>query len=359
MRYRFLSSMGALAVVAAVMPLPAAGQAPATAAKTAAPARTTKPYTQAKTPWGDPDLQGIWNNATSTPMQRPAGVGEKGVLTEQEADQFAEELAENLNRDRRDGGPEADVARAYNEHWMDARRLEAVKDRRTSLIVDPPNGRIPPLVPLTPERIKARDTRAAAGAAFLAGAPTDPEETAPPFRCIIRTDLPPYLPIIYNNDFQIFQSPGFVAIAPEMIHSARIIPLDGRPHLGKTLLQWLGDTRGHWEGNTLVVETTNFRRDTGAVYQNANPDTFKITERFTRVDADRINYEFTVSDPTTWTRPWTAMIPWNKADGQLFEYACHEGNYDMVHLMAGGRKREKEGQTIAAPVRPGAGNEER
>src|SRR2546422_599110 len=169
MRYRFLSAVGVLAGVAALMSVPVAAKTRATPAKTTAAAKTTKPYSQPKTPWGDPDLQGIWNNATSTPLQRPAGVGEKGVLSEQEADQFAEELAENLNRDRRDGGPEVDVARAYNEHWMDARRLEATKDRRTSLIIDPPDGRIPPLVPLTPERIKTRDARAQAGAAFLAG----------------------------------------------------------------------------------------------------------------------------------------------------------------------------------------------
>ena len=356
MSHRCSISTGALAgaiVVASLVAVPVAGQAPARAT---APA---KAYTPPKTPWGDPDLQGIWNDATSTPLQRPAGVGEKGVLTEQEADACAEELAENLNRDRRDGGPEADVNRAYNEHWMDARRLEATKDRRTSLIIDPPDGRIPPRVPLSPERAKARDARAELNARFLAGMPNDPEDLSLPVRCVIRTDSPPYLPTIYNNDFQIFQSPGFVAIQPEMIHSARIIPVDGRPHLGKTVLQWLGDTRGHWEGNTLVVETTNFRRDDGVMYQNADPDTFKIVERFTRVDADRINYEFTVSDPHTWTKPWSAMIPWNKADGQVYEYACHEGNYDIVHLLAGGRAREKAGEAPPAPARPGAGFDER
>src|SRR5947207_2648988 len=282
MKYRMWFSIAVLAAGLAGFSLLAAGQTakPATQTKAAPkPAPAAKAWTSPKTPWGDPDLQGIWNDATSTPLQRPARLGEKGVLAEQEADQFAEELAENLNRDRRDGGPDADVARAYNEHWMDARRLEATKDRRTSLIIDPPDGRIPPLVPLTPERLKARDARAVAGAAFLAGAPTDPEETAPPFRCIIRTDLPPYLPIIYNNDFQIYQSPGYVAIAPEMIHSARIIPLDGRPHLGKNLRQWLGDTRGRFDGGTLVIETTNFRTDDGVVFQGANPATYRITER--------------------------------------------------------------------------------
>ena len=173
-------------------------------------------------------------------------------------------------------------------------------------------------------------------------------------RCIIRTDSPPYLPIIYNNDFQIFQSPGFVVINPEMIHSARIIPIDGpldkpgqkHPHLGKNLRQWLGDSRGHWEGDTLVVETTNFRPDDGVVFMGADPETFRITERFTRVDATSLNYEFTIEDPHTWTRPWTARIPWSKIDPaeQMYEYACHEDNYDMGHFLIGARERERKGE---------------
>src|SRR3989449_8256977 len=350
MSQRFLTSMGVLAVVIAVMSLPAvplAGQAP-TAAKTTAAARTTtKAYTPPKTPWGDSDLQGIWNDATSTPLQRPARLGEKGVLSAEEADVYAEELAEDLNRDRRDGGPEADVNRAYNEHWMDARRLESTRDRRTSLITDPPDGRIPARVPPTPEVAKARALRQEAGARFVAGLPDDIEDFSLPVRCIIRTDSPPYLPTIYNNDFQIFQSPGFVVIQPEMIHSARIIPVDGRPHLNKDLKLWLGDTRGHWEGNTLVVETTNFRPDDGVIFQNANPETFHITERFSRVDSKTINYEFTVEDPKTWTKPWTAVIPWTKIDPeeQMYEYACHEDNYDIAHFLTGARAREKRGET--------------
>ena len=167
-----------------------------------------------------------------------------------------------------------------------------------------------------------------------------------PVRCVVRTDVPPYLPTIYNNDFQIFQSPGVVAIAPEMIHSARIVPLDGRPHLGANLHQWLGDTRGRFDGDTLVIETTNFRSDDGVVFMGANPATYTITERFTRVAADAINYEFTVADPTTWTRPWTAMIPWTRIDPaeQMYEYACHEDNFDIVHLLSGARRREKVGE---------------
>src|SRR5215468_5149240 len=312
-----------------------------------APKRPPAKPSVLKTPWGDPDLQGVWNDATSTPLQRPSTVGAKDVLSDEEAEEFQQQLANDLSRDRRDGGPEADVNRAYNEHWMDSRRLKITADRRTSLIVDPTDGRIPPLVPLPPEREKARAARAAANARFNAGLPENYLDMSLPVRCIIRTDSPPYLPTIYNNDFQIFQSPGYVVIAPEMIHSARVIPLDGRPHINKNLHQWLGDSRGRWEGNTLVVETTNFRTDDGVIFQNANPETFKITERFSRVDASTINYEFTVEDSKTWTRPWTAVIPWTRIDPaeQMYEYACHEDNYDIVHFLSGARAREKKGET--------------
>jgi hypothetical protein len=327
--------------VFAQAPKPAAQVKPAAKA-----APVDRAWTPPRTPWGDPDLQGVWNNATSTPLERPDRVGAKTVLSDEEAGEFQQELANQLSRDRRDGPAEADVARAYNEHWMDSRRLK-IADRRTSLIVDPPDGHIPALVPPSPERSKAKAAKAASNTRFNAGMPDTYRDFTLPVRCIIRTDSPPYLPIVYNNDLQIFQGPGYVAIAPEMIHSARIIPLDGRPHLGKNLHQWLGDTRGHWEGNTLVVETTNFRHDDGVVFQDANPETFKLVERFTRVGPDTVNYEFTVSDPTTWTRPWTAMLPWTKIDPkeQMYEYACHEDNYDEVHFLAGARAREKKGET--------------
>jgi hypothetical protein len=358
MKYRLRTSMVVLAVVMLLVARAVAGQAPpakpaAAATPTSVPSKPalkrpapTKAWTPARTPWGDPDLQGIWNDATSTPLQRPSARAGKDVLSDEEANEFQQELAFDLTRDRRDGGPEVDVNRAYNDHWMDARRLKITADRRTSLIVDPADGRIPPLVPLSPERQKARAARADANARFNAGMPYSPEEMSLPVRCIIRTDSPPYLPTIYNNDFQIFQSPGFVVIAPEMIHSARVIPLDGRPHLGKNLRQWLGDTRGRFDGRTLVIETTNFRSDDGVVFQGANPATYKITERLTRVAPDAISYEFTVEDPATWTRPWTAMIPWTRIDPaeQMYEYACHEDNFDIVHLLSGARRREKNGE---------------
>jgi len=337
-------AVASFSVMARQNPQPARKAAPAKAPAAAAKAPAAK-WTPPKTPWGDPDLQGVWNDATSTPLQRPNGL-DKDVLNDEEAAGFEAENANNLTRDRRDGGAEADVNRAYNEHWMDARRLKITADHRTSLIVDPPDGRIPPLVPLTPEKQKARDARQVANARFNAGLPDSVYDMSLPVRCIIRTDSPPYLPTIYNNDFQIFQSPGYVVIVPEMIHSARIIPVNGRPHIGKNLRQWLGDTRGRWDGNTLVIETTNFKTDDGVTFQNTNPATFRITERFTRVDAKTINYEFTVEDPQTWTRPWTARIPWVKVDPeeQMYEYACHEDNYDLVHLLGGARIREKNGE---------------
>ena len=344
MSHRLWISISILAVVPL---MPAAGQAPKTEAPRKVAAKNTAPSKKAAvphTPWGDPDLQGVWNDATSTPLQRDIGV--KDVLTDEEAVDFQKSLANDLTRDRRDGGPELDVNRAYNDHWMDSRRLKITADRRTSLIVDPPDGRMPPRVPLPPEREKIRAARAAANDRFNAGLPLNYSDFSLPVQCIIRTDSPPYLPTIYNNDFHIFQSPGFVVINPEMIHSARIIPLDGRPHLGKDLHQWLGDSRGHWDGTTLVVETTNFRKDPGVVFQGANPDTYKITERFSRVDASTLNYEFTIDDPKTWTKPWTAVIPWNKIDPdeQMYEYACHEDNYDIVHFLSGARDRERRGE---------------
>lgn len=349
-----MMSTRSLIAVAILSASTALAQAPKPAAQATTPAKpaakaapTNKQWTPPKTPWGDPDLQGVWNDATSTPLERPGGVSGKTVLGDEEAAEFAQQLEYNLSRDRRDGGNDVDVNRAYNEHWMDARRLKITADKRTSLVVDPPDGRIPARIPLTPEREKARAAQAASNARFNAGMPDNYRDFSLPVRCVIRTDSPPYLPTIYNNDFHIFQSPGYVVIAPEMIHSARIIPVDGRPHLGKNLHQWLGDTRGHWEGNTLVIETTNFRTDTGVIFQNANPETYKIVERFTRVAPDSINYEFTISDPTTWSKPWTALIPWNKIDPneQMYEYACHEDNYDEVHFLSGARAREKKGET--------------
>jgi hypothetical protein len=352
----------AIAVVS-FLAVPIAGQSPtgapsaaATAAKPAT-AAAAKTYTPPKTAWGDPDLQGIYNYATSTPLQRPLRLGEKTTLSEDEAAEVQEELAENLTRDRRDGGNQADVSRAYNDHWMDAQRLLLTKDKRTSLIVDPPDGRLPARVqhPVTPEMERERAARDMSNRRFNAGFFESYKDMDVGNRCIIRRRNEggghPYLPAIYNNMAQIFQSPGYVVIYAEMIHFARIIPIDGRPHLPKNVETWLGDARGRWEGNTLVVETSNFLSNsdvgrTAVVYGNADPKAFKMTERFTRVDANTINYEVAMSDPNTWTRPFTIAVPWNKTQEQIYEYQCLEMNYDMYHWLAGARAREARGEVF-------------
>jgi len=364
MSHRFLTSLSVLAVVSLLV-MPVAGQAPVAAPK--APANTTaaqkagaaqkttdaaKPWTPPRTPWGDPDLQGIYNYATSTPLQRPRQLGEKQVLSEDEAADLQEELAENLTRDRRDGGAQADVSRAYNDHWMDPKRLLLTADKRTSLIVDPPDGRLPPRLPqkVSPEERAARDL---SNKRFNAGFFESYKDMDVGNRCIIRRRNEggghPYLPAIYNNMAQIFQTPGYVVIYSEMIHFSRIIPVDGRPHLPSNVETWLGDPRGHWEGNTLVVETANFLSSddvgrTAVVYGNANPKTFRLVERFTRVAPDVINYEVTMSDPNTWTRPFTISVPWNKTQEQVYEYQCQETNYDMYHWLSSARTREARGE---------------
>jgi hypothetical protein len=299
-------------------------------------------------------------------MQRPRSAGDKKVLTDDEAIDLQEELAEALNRDRRDGGAQADANRAYNDFWMDPLRMKLTQDKRTSLIIDPPDGRLPPTVPPTPEKQKERAVAAAMNARFNNGFMESYTDGDVGNRCIIRRRNEggghPYLPSIYNNVAQIFQAPGYVVIYAEMIHFSRIIPVDGRPHLPENVKTWLGDPRGRWEGDTLVVETTNFRADdsmgrplgrTGVVWGGADPETYKITERFTRVGPDQIDYRVMMSDPRTWTRPMTLQIPFNKTDYQIYEYGCQETNYDMYHWLSGARAREAKGEVFDANA-PGA-----
>jgi hypothetical protein len=288
-------------------------------------------------------------------LQRPQQLGEKRILSDEEAAALQAQIAARQDRDRRDGGPEADVARSYNDVWMDSARKRLTADKRTSLIVDPPDGRIPPRVqhPLTPEEQKVRAEQEMSTRRFNAGFQLSYKDMDVGNRCIIRRRNEggghPYLPAIYNNMAQIFQSPGYVVIYAEMIHFARIIPVDGRPFLPENVETWLGNPRGRWEGDTLVVETRNFilpneAGRTGVVYGNANPKTFRIVERFTRVGPDTLDYEVTMSDPNTWTRPFTILVPWNKTNEQIYEYQCQELNYDMYHWLHGAREREKRGE---------------
>jgi hypothetical protein len=279
-----------------------------------------------RTPWGDPDLQGVWSNATITPFERPTTLAGKQVLTEEEAAELEKLTVKTGNQDRRDGaGTDADVARAYNDFWWD-RGTKVVSTRQTSLVVEPSDGRVPAL---TPEGQKRAAARAARGYDSW-------EDRSLWERCITRGL--PMVPGPYNNNYQILQTPGYVVIVHEMIHDARIIPLDGRPHVGQNVRQWFGDSRGRWEGDTLVVDTTNF---TDKANFRGSTEGLHLIERFTRTSADTVKYEFTIDDPTTFTRNWTAAIPMTRTDEQIYEYACHEGNYGMVNLLSGARVQEK------------------
>jgi hypothetical protein len=294
-------------------------------------------YTPPRTPDGQPDLQGIWNNATITPFERPPELGAKPFFTPQEAAAYEKAFADQGNRDRRDGDGTTDVARAYNQLWFD-RGNKVVETLRTSLITSPPDGRIP----YTPAALQ----RLAATAAYARQHPADgPEDLALTDRCILwYTAGPPMLPGPYNDNYQIFQIPGYVVIVVEMIHDVRIIPIDldtraSRPHLPSSVRQWMGDSRGHWEGNTLVVETTNF---SGKTKFRGATENMRLVERFTRTAADTITYDFTLTDPSTFAQPWSGSIPMNQGKGPIYEYACHEGNYAVPGILGGARAQEKQ-----------------
>jgi hypothetical protein len=319
---------GALATLVVLLaPIHLSGQGLPLAAKATA---TSKSWTAPRTPDGQPDLQGVWTNSTLTPLERPAELAGKTVLTEQEAADYVKRLLQAVNTDRRDGGPQVDVNRSYNEFWRD-RGNDLVADRRSSLITDPEDGRVPPLTPAAQKAVQERRD-------WVRGHPADgPESFSLWERCLTRGL--PMVPGPYNNDFQIVQTPGYVTILHEMIHDARIIPLDGRPHVEKDIRGWMGDSRGHWDGNTLVVDTSNFTPEFSFRGSDAN---LHLTERFTRVSADVIQYEFTIDDPTAFTKPWSARVPMNKTPDSVYEYACHEGNYALTDILAGARASEKK-----------------
>ena len=335
MKNRYFASTLAAAVIVALVPTPGAGQEPSSGSADA-PAMP-------RTEWGAPNLQGVWNNNTSTPLERPDEFADRELLTEEELSQFTvERQASREDRDSRDGrGTEADVSRAYNAHWYP---VPGEPIERTSLILDPVDGRLPSLTPRGQERF---DNRTAA----RSRAPVGPEDRNYWERCISRGVPRP--PGGYNNHFQIVQTPEHVVILLEMVHEARIIPLDGRPHVGSDIRQRLGDSRGHWEGDTLVVDTTNFIDDTEfRSFRGRLGDALHLVERFTRVDAQTLAYEVTVDDPATFTRAWTAAWPATTLASdvggidqvqvpQMFEYACHEGNYGLVGQLAGARVQEQ------------------
>jgi hypothetical protein len=326
MTSKSLALTGVVAAVAALLVLRSVdltGQAPAGGA------RTARSVVQ-KTAWGDPDIQGLWTNTTTTPLERPREAGDKTVLSEDERETLARQTAERLDQDK--PGRAGQVV-PYNEFWYERGTL----NNRTSLIVDPPDGRIPPLTPVAQKRWDAQleARRQHPADSWLDRSSYD--------RCISRGMPGAMLPGFYNHNYQIVQTPGYVAILVEMIHDTRIIPLDGRPHVDQTVRQWLGDPRGHWEGGTLVVETTNFNDkvfERGAAWGFGG--TVRMTERLTRVDARHLDYQFTVDDPATFTRPWTVLAPMTNIPGPLFEYACHEGNYALPGILGGARAEEKK-----------------
>jgi hypothetical protein len=297
---------------------------------------TSSSWSAPRTPWGHPDLQGTWTNATATPLERPKELEGKQVLTDEE---LAERGPQVARQNSTDNVPETTMpVGSHNEFWRERGGL----GKRTSLLVDPPDGKLPPL---TPEGQKARTQLTAARKA----GPADGPESRNLFeRCITRGLPGAMMGNFYNHNYQILQTPGYVAVVVEMIHDVRIIPLDGRPHVGGQIRQWLGDSRGRWEGNTLIVETTNLNnigdvatsRMLGPVLFGTSA-TARVIERFTRLAADTIDYQVTVDDPATYTRPWTAAIPMTKLQGTLFEFACHEGNYGMFGILAGQRAEEK------------------
>jgi hypothetical protein len=298
-------------------------------------------YKPPRTPFGQPDLQGVWDFRTITPLERPKALGTNAFFTAQEAAKYEQEENRRQNRDLIDpkqGGSQypAGGVVPYNEFWYDrGNKIEGTK--RTSLIVNPADGRLPPR---TPEGQKRAEANAAAARNDQLGNPlADSWEDRPlQERCLMGLNAgPPMIPGAYNNNVQLLQTPEYVVILNEMIHNARVIPLDGRPH-GR-IRQWSGDSRGHWEGNTLVVDTLNFKRETSLDGSTANTH---LIERFTRAGENTLLYEFTVDDPSTWTRSWSAAVEMSKSDGLIYEYACHETNYAMEGILSGARKREAQ-----------------
>jgi hypothetical protein len=334
MRYRAFvpSTVATMLAVWAFVPVSLMGQTPA---KT--PNASARSGTVPRTSWGKPDLQGVWDFRTVTPLERPAELAGKEVLTPAEVVEFEKREVERNNRDR--NVPAGNVG-DYNDFWYDRGR-QAVGGRRTSLIIDPPDGRIPAL---TPEAQKKKEAEAEVRRGVAMDEPTpggfvnDLGPGGLRVRCILGfSSGPPMTPSAYNNNVQLFQTPEYVVILNEMIHDARIVPLDGRPH--GTLRQWAGDSRGRWEGDTLVVDTVNFRAAPLMTTSELSAS-MHLVERFRRIDRDTLQYEFTVEDPKTWTRPWSAQVPMKRSGDSLYEYACHEGNYGVYNILAGARAKE-------------------
>ena len=342
MRHRDLAAVVVVAAVVALGLAPAAARAQSAETDGATPARTA---------WGDPDLQGIWNNATLTPFERPERFGDQEFLTEEEAAgverQTAERNAALWEAPARRAEAGGNVG-AYNNFWME-RGTTVVPTRRTSVIIDPPNGRLPEVTPEVAAWLASPEA-AHRWAVRRGELPADSyEQLDLGDRCLWYRGIPSF-PTGYNNNYHILQNPDFVVILQEHIHDVRYIPIDGRPHIPEVIRQYGGDSRGRWEGDTLVVETTHFNDQ--AFIRNFNnvelSEGLHVVERFTRIGPDTLDYEFTVTDPQTWTRPWRGSLPMSQIEGPMFEYACHEGNYGLTNILAGSRAEETAAADKAA-----------
>ena len=346
MRYRLLGLPWAVAAVFAVVsPAP-----PPVAAQPAEPADWVAP----RTPWGDPDLQAIWNNGTISPLERPAELADQAFLDaegvaalEQQAQARVDQ--ENAPTVRTGTLPVGGNVGAYNSYWTE-QSTSVVRTGRTSLITDPPDGRLPPLTPAALARIQSpealRLTEVQEGRLPADG----PEEMGLSERCLWYRGIPS-IPTGYNNNYHFLQTPEAVTILQEHIHDRRVIFLDGRPHLPSGISQFAGSSRGHWDGDTLVVETTNLRepfirrwvRPEHSLSRGRLSEHARVIERFTRVGPDTLDYQFTIHDPLTWTRSWSGALPYTRLNGPMYEFACHEGNYGLLNIMTGSRAEEAEG----------------
>jgi hypothetical protein len=323
--------------------LPAFAQNPKPAPAAPKPPAAAKAGTAPKTPWGDPDLQGTWtsDDCIGTPLNRPAQFGDRLYYTEQELAEREATLARQADNDKQEFvGTNARVGTGPPGHWGERARRPC---RQTSLIVDPPNGRTPDVQP------EARTRRVPEGAGNDNPMPASWEDFSYYIRCITRGVTGSIFPVIYGNGQQIVQAPGFVTILQEMVHEARVIPLNGGPHTSSNIRSYMGDPRGHWEGNTLVVETTNFLGNRTGLGGNGGgmptSDALKLTERFTRVSPNELKYEVTIDDPKTYVSPFKVGFPLTQEPGyQNFEYACHEGNNAMFNSLSGARAQEKAPQ---------------
>jgi hypothetical protein len=340
MSHRLIASTAALtALVVLCAPGAASGQtAPATTKAVKTTSGTNEVWTPPRTPDGHPDLQGYWTNNTETPLERPKGLGAKEFYSEAELADLVKKDQDRLALNKEEGRPtepgtNADVHYDYTQYGLDRGQAKLSWNRRTSLIVGE-QGTLPPMLP------EARKRNAGIAARNRGHELDGPENLSLSSRCIVvAQESVPMLSGGYNNNLQIIQGAGVVAIMHEMDHSVRVVPIDGRPHPPSGIHQFKGDSIGHWEGDTLVVDTTNF---TARNPFHGSGDKLHVVERFTRVDADTILYRFTVEDPETWSQPWTAETAWSRVDGPIFEYACHEANYSLRNTLHGARVAEEE-----------------